>query len=193
MSTAHIYGDSREAVFTESSATGSGFAPEVGRAWEEAFDESLPQGVRGIKLRTSFVIGRDGGALPQMTLLAKLGLGGRVGSGAQGISWIHQHDFNRLLHEMILDKNYKGAYIVSAPQPVSQRDFMKAIRSSQGIRLGLPTPRWMASLGAKLFFRTDPELVTLGRYVISERLRAEGFRFEYADVEEALREIFSPR
>ncbi len=193
MSTAHIYGDSEQELFTESSSTGCGFAPDVGRAWESAFDASLPAGIRGVILRTSFVIGKDGGALPQMALLVKLGLGGRVGSGKQGISWIHLHDFNRLMHEMILDVSFDGIYIVSAPQPVSQREFMRALRSAMGVRLGLPAAAWMASMGAKYLFRTDPELVLLGRYVVSERLQSAGFHFMYRSIDEALRNIFSHR
>ncbi len=100
MSTAHIYGDPPTLLCDEDSAFGYGLAPFVGRAWEEAFRESVLPGQRQVVLRTSFVIGRDrgvgGGALKTLRLLARLGLGGTVGTGTQGMSWIHELDMNRL-------------------------------------------------------------------------------------------------
>ena len=81
MSTAHIYGDPPTAVCDELSALGMGMAPEVGIAWERAFEEGRPTDVRGVTLRTSFVIGRQGGALARLSSIARLGLGGRVGHG----------------------------------------------------------------------------------------------------------------
>lgn len=100
MSTAHIYGDPPQATCTEDSPFGSGFAPFVGRAWEDEFRASVLPSQRGVILRTSFVIGRDrgagGGALARLRAVVRLGLGGRVGSGTQGMSWLHETDMNRL-------------------------------------------------------------------------------------------------
>ena len=90
MSTTHIYGDPPQVVCDEDSALGYGLAPDVGRAWEEAFRESVLPVQRAVILRTSFVIGRDRGAgcgaLARLRPLARLGLGGTVGSGTQGMS-----------------------------------------------------------------------------------------------------------
>lgn len=89
MSTAHIYGDPPELVCNEDSEFGYGLAPDVGRAWEAAFKNNLLSSQRGVVLRTSFVVGRnrgaDGGALSRLLTLVKLGLGGTVGSGKQGM------------------------------------------------------------------------------------------------------------
>ena len=112
MSTAHIYGDPPSALCTEDSCFGSGFAPFVGRAWEEAFCTSALPSQRKVIFRTSFVIGRDrgagGGALARLRLLVKLGLGGRVGSGTQGMSWIHEVDMNRLFECALTDSAMQG-------------------------------------------------------------------------------------
>ena len=132
MSTAHIYGDPPTAVCTEESAEGIGFAPTIGRAWEKAFAESKLPNQRGVVMRTSFVIGRDrgagAGALGTLGLLARLGLGGRVGSGAQGMSWIHETDLNNLFSKAITDDSMSGMYIASAPNPVPQVQFMRTLR-----------------------------------------------------------------
>ena len=132
MSTAHIYGDPPSAVCTEESAEGIGLAPTVARAWEAAFAESKLPDQRGVIMRTSFVVGRDrgagGGALAALGQIVKLGLGGRVGSGTQGMSWIHESDLNNIFARAITDEIMSGAYIVSSPNPVSQVDFMRTLR-----------------------------------------------------------------
>ena len=189
MSTAHIYGDPPTQICSEESATGYGLAPFVGRAWEEAFLSSLPEGVRGVRLRTSFVIGKNGGALKSLKRIVKLGLGGTVGSGTQGMSWIHEYDMNEIIFQAIVQDKYEGVYIASAPNPMSNREFMKLLRKKMRRPIGLPAPNFMIKMGAKMIFKTDPELVLYGRYVKSERLKKEGFTFKYPDLEGALDDL----
>ena len=193
MSTAHIYGDPPAAVCTEDSSLGCGLAPLVGKAWEDAFHTSVLPSQRSVVLRTSFVVGRDrgagGGALATLEFLAKVGLGGRVGSGNQGMSWIHETDLNRLFERALTDDTFSGTYIASAPNPVSQIEFMRHLRRAVGMPLGLPAFGWMVRLGAHYFLRTDPELALYGRYVVSKRLSDEGFEFEWPDLEDALRNL----
>ncbi len=193
MSTAHLYGDPPSAVCTEESAEGFGLAPTVARAWEAAFEASkLPQ-QRGVVMRTSFAVGRDrgggGGALAALMLIAKLGLGGRVGMGSQGMSWIHEDDLNAIFARAIVDASMSGAYIASSPNPRSQVDFMRTLRKVIGMPIGLPATEWMVRIGAPLFMRTDPELVLYGRYVLPKRLMDEGFEFQFAELEPALRDL----
>ena len=190
MATAHRYGDPPALVCDEDSAFGYGLAPFVGQAWEEAFERARPEGIRPVVMRTSFVLGRDGGALPTLARLARIGLGGKVGSGRQGISWIHEKDMNRLFEHAIVDERVQGAYIATAPNPVSNADFMRALRKALGIPFGLPAYEWMVRLGAPLLMRTDPELALYGRYCVSRRLRAAGFAFEFPDVASALRDLY---
>jgi uncharacterized protein len=193
MSTAHIYGDPPSTVCDEESPLGIGFAPTIGRAWEAAFAESKLPDQRGVLMRTSFVVGRDrgagGGALATLRLLARLGLGGKVGKGTQGMSWIHENDLNALFAKAVADNSMTGTYIVSAPNPVSQLDFMRTLRKVIGMPIGLPAFEWMVRLGAPLVFRTDPELALYGRYVVSKRLAEEGFRFQFPDLESALKDL----
>jgi len=194
MSTAHIYGDPPHLLCTEESCFGSGFAPFVGRAWEEAFNTSALPSQRQVILRTSFVIGRDrgagGGALARLRTLVRLGLGGKVGSGSQGMSWIHELDMNRLFERALLNTAMQGAYIATAPHPVSQCMFMREMRKAMGMPIGLPTFAWMVRLGAPLLLRTDPELALYGRYVISKRLREDGFEFQFPNLSDALADLF---
>ena len=189
MSTAHIFGDPPFQWCTEGSSTGYGLAPFVGKAWEEAFLESIPEGVRGVRLRTSFVIGKKGGALQSLKRLVRMGLGGKVGSGKQGISWIHQFDMNELIYQSIVNDKFDGMYIASAPEPVSNKEFMRLLRRKMHIPLGLPSPEFIVRFGARLIFKTDPELAIYGRYVRSERLERVGFVFRYPDLNSALDDL----
>lgn len=193
MSTAHIYGDPPHLRCTEESPFGYGFAPAVGQAWESAFSESVLSTQRAVVLRTGFVIGRDrgagGGALARLLKLVRLGLGGRVGSGSQGMSWIHETDLNRLFGRALTDHTMQGAYIASSPNPVSQREFMRTLRRAVGMPIGLRSFAWMVRLGAPLLMRTDPELALYGRYVVSKRLHDEQFEFQFPQLGKALADL----
>lgn len=197
MSTAHIYGDPPREICTEDSALGYGLAPFVGRAWEEAFQASVLPSQRGVVLRTSFVLGRDRGAgcgaLGTLGRLARMGLGGRVGHGKQGLSWLHEADLNRLFERALTNPAMQGVYIASAPHPVPQAEFMRELRRAVGMPLGLPAPGWLVRVGTSVLWRTDPELALYGRYVVSKRLREEGFEFSFPRVREALNELLRCR
>ncbi|MFK7959555.1 MAG: epimerase [Phycisphaerales bacterium] len=193
MSTAHRYGDPPQLVCDEDSAFGEGLAPAVGAAWEDALDRVAPDPsvCRRVILRTSFVLGRDKGALKRLAGLARIGLGGTVGHGRQGISWIHEADMNRLFVRAIEDASMQGAYIATAPNPVSNREFMRALRRVVGMPIGLPAPALGVALGARWILRTDPELALLGRYCVSRRLRDEGFVFDHPEVGPALDDLYA--
>ena len=190
MSTAHIYGDPPTSICTESSPFGYGLAPHVGKAWEAEFANSMHSDQRGVVLRTSFVVGRDrgagGGALSRLRTITRLGLGGKIGSGRQGMSWIHERDMNRIFERAILDSSMQGAYIASSPNPSSQREFMRSLRRSLRMPIGLPASEAMVRFGARWILRTDPELALYGRYVIPQRLIESGFEFDYPDLDDAL-------
>lgn len=191
MSTAHIYGDPPEALCTENSPFGYGLAPFVGQAWENAYKEAVLPEMRQVVFRTSFVLGRTGGALPRLALLARIGLGGKAGHGNQGISWLHETDMNRLFMRAIANETMKGVYIATAPNPVSNAEFMLQLRKVVGAPIGLPAMAWMVKIGAPLIFKSDPELALYGRYCISKRLEEEGFEFKYPKLEAALQDIYS--
>jgi len=189
MSTAHIYGDPPEMWCDEDSALGYGLAPEVGKAWEKACDEAVLPSMRVVKLRTGFVIGQGGGALQRLGFLAKLGLGGKVGHGRQGMSWIHIEDMNRIFERALANDQMQGIHIATAPNPVSQAEFMKELRKAIGMPIGLPAFSWMVRIGAPVFLRTDPELALYGRYCVSNRLEEEGFGFKFPNLDEAMADL----
>lgn len=191
MSTAHIYGDPPEAVCDEGSPFGYGLAPFVGQAWEEAYGRAVLPQMRQVVLRTSFVLGVSGGALPRLATLARWGLGGTVGDGRQGISWIHEVDMNRLFARAIADASMTGAYLATAPKPVSNAAFMRQLRGALRVPIGLSAPGWLVRLGAPLVMGTDPELALYGRYCVSRRLRDEGFDFRFAEIGAALADLYS--
>lgn len=198
MSTAHIYGDPPSAWCDEESQTGYGLAPTVGRAWEEEFARARLPEQRGAVLRTSFVVGRNrgagGGALSKLAPLARLGLGGPVGSGRQGMSWIHEADMNRLFERGLTDPAMEGVYVASSPNPVSNAEFMRCLRRAAPwpkVPLALPAFEWMVRIGAPLVLRTDPEIALYGRYVRSSRLEREGFTFRYPLLRDALDACFT--
>ena len=193
MSTAHIYGDPPSAVCDENAAVGYGLAPFVGHSWEKAFAESVLPGVRAVVLRTSFVLGRNGGALPRLAALARWGLGGKVGHGRQGISWIHERDMNRIFVRAITDAAMHGAYLATAPRPVSNAEFMRELRQVLRVPVSLPATTWMVRIGAPLVMRTDPDLALYGRYCVPRRLREAGFDFDFPDVQSALHDLFGPQ
>ena len=191
MSTAHRYGDPPECVCDEDSAFGYGLAPFVAREWEAAYARAVLPEMRQVILRTSFVVGRNGGALSRLSKLVRWGLGGTVGSGQQGMSWIHELDMNRLFFRAITDDSMQGAYLATAPEPVSNAEFMRALRKALKRPIGLPAASWMVRIGAPLLMKTDPELALYGRYCVSRRLREEEFEFSFPDLESALRDIYA--
>jgi uncharacterized protein (TIGR01777 family) len=196
MSTAHIYGDPPKVVCTDDSPFGAGLAPFVAKAWEQAFESGALPTQRKVLLRTSFVVGRDrgagAGALGRLRTLVRLGLGGTVGSGDQGMSWIHELDMNRLFERGLTDPQMTGPYIATSPNPVSQRQFMRTLRRALRMPIGLPASEWMVRIGAPLLMRTDPELALYGRYVVPRRLLDEGFEFRFPDLGTALADLLAP-
>ncbi|QDS91583.1 Epimerase family protein [Roseimaritima multifibrata] len=197
MSTAHIYGDPPTVICSEESPLGHGLAPDIGRAWEKQFAASILPRQRGTVLRTSFVVGRDrgagGGALSRLRFLTRFGLGGKVGTGKQGMSWIHERDMNRIFERAVLDSSMQGTYVASSPNPVSQIDFMRQLRKTLRMPFGLPAPESIVRFGAHWFLRTDPELALYGRYVMPQRLTEAGFEFEYPHLSDALSELLHSR
>ena len=114
-----------------------------------------------------------------------------MGTGRQGMSWIHEADMNRLIERALLDSAMQGAYIASSPCPVSQVDFMRELRRAVGMPIGLPTFSWMVRIGAKWLLQTDPDLALYGRYVVSQRLAKERFVFQFPELRTALSDLLS--
>lgn len=187
-STLTIYRDAEDRPMTESNGEiGSGFSVEVAAKWEEElFRFELPS-TRQVALRIAIVLG-DGGALEPIRNLVKFGLGGKQGNGKQKVSWIHIEDLFQIVLFLNERKDLEGAFNCSAPNPVSNEQFMASIRHKMGRKIGLPSPKWLLEIGA-FVIRTETELVLKSRWVIPERLEEEGFKFTYETVEDTFEDI----
>ncbi|MCW3792759.1 TIGR01777 family oxidoreductase [Paenibacillus sp. LS1] len=191
-STATIYRHAEDRPMTEKEGEiGSGFSVDVAKAWERAFFEfSLPS-TRQIALRIAIVLG-EGGVMVPMTNLVRFGLGGSQGAGTQQFSWIHIEDLFRMVIYLQEHPHLNGVFNASSPHPVTNRELMASLREQMGVRIGLPSPRWMLEVGAR-FIQTETELVLKSRWVIPERLEREGFTFTYGTLDTALAEILNKK
>jgi uncharacterized protein (TIGR01777 family) len=190
MSSATIYRHAQDKPMDETfGEIGDDFSMNVCKEWEKAFDDIKIPNLRKIVMRTSIVLGRDGGALRPMKNLVKFGLGGSQGTGKQMMSWIHQDDLAGIVEWMLRD-SASGVYNVTAPQPVTNATFMKQLRAACGAWFSTSTPGWLLASGAKLI-GTETELVLKSRWVIPKRLIQEGYRFKFPSVESALKDLLA--
>lgn len=188
-STAHIYGDTQDEIIDESSPTGTGFAPDVGRAWEKEFADADLRDTRRVILRVSFVMGvGQNSALRTLARLTRLFLGGHTGSGRHWISWIHISDYCQIILRALSDPAMSGIYVVTAPNPVINREFMWHLRRTLHRPWSPPVPKPLVYIGA-LLLRTDPELALMGRRCVPTRLLGEGFQFQFPTLPDALDDL----
>lgn len=179
-----VYGDRSDEILTEQSPPGDDFLASLCVRWEAEAVLAAEAGIRVVCARTGVVLSRQGGALPKLLPLFKLGLGGRFGSGAQWWSWITLDDEVRAI-EWLLKNDVRGPANLTAPNPVTNREFtqiLSAVLSRPG-RLAVPRfgPRLL--LGSEL---ADALLFTSAR-VRPAALESSGFAFSHSDLEEGLR------
>lgn len=185
LSTLAIYGDTGDALLDEHSPVGDQ-PPQmcgVARAWEEAAAAAYAQ--RQVVLRTGVVFDRNTPALDRLTALARWGIGGRISSGKQWISWLHIDDFLAIVDRVIADTTLTGVVHATSPNPVRNAELMRELRHAVRRPPAPPTPAWLVKLGA-VALRTDPALALTGRRAIPARLTGAGFRFQYPEIRKAL-------
>jgi uncharacterized protein (TIGR01777 family) len=180
-----IYGDAGARICDESAPPGTGFSVDVCRLWENAFAAAPTPGTRRVLLRIGFVLGPGGGALSMLANLTRFFLGGAVGTGRQSISWIHQHDLNRLILRAIEDENMVGTYNATGPEPVTNADFMRELRHALHRPWAPPTPACIVRAGTWLL-ETEAELALSGRKCVPKRLVEQRFEFGFPSLREAL-------
>lgn len=185
------YGVSDSLEFTESSTpttdSFSAFPRDVCAKWEAVAQKVEACGVRLCVLRTGVVLEKNGGALGQMLLPFKLGLGGPMGSGQQWFSWIHRDDLIGMMVHLINQDELRGAFNGTAPNPVRNVEFAKALGRA------LHRPSFMPLLPFQirlLFGEMGDVLLLAGQKVLPRNAQASGFVFGYADVDDALRGVF---
>lgn len=188
-SSATIYDHEEQIPNTENTGRiGSGFSVDVCQKWEAAFFREGFDDIRQVAIRSTIVLGKKGGVLPVLKKLAHRGIGGKMGSGEQYFSWIHERDFCRALHFLLLHHTFKGIVNLASPNPVKNKNFQQLIRETEGIKCYLNQPEWLLKIGA-IILGTETELVLKSRYVISETLQKQGFQFKYPKLIDALIEL----
>jgi uncharacterized protein (TIGR01777 family) len=179
------YGTSDEATFDESSAPGSDFLSDVCIAWEATADLAAAHGMRVSKIRTGLVLGKEGGALAKLLPLFKVGAGGVVASGKQWYSWIHIDDeVGIYLHAL---DGHDGVLDATAPEPVRNAEFTRALGAAVHRPTLLPTPGFAVGL----VLGEGALVVTQGQRVLPTRTLATGYRFKYVALDAALHALLA--
>jgi uncharacterized protein (TIGR01777 family) len=181
-----IYKASVDQPMTEDSTDlGNDFLSDVVRQWEKVFLGFHLPTTRKVVLRTSVVLGRNGGAILPLIWLSRIGLGGRQAEGSQIFSWIHIEDYFQILLFVVENYSINGIINCTSPHPVSNKDLMGSIRKTLGVPIGIPAPKFAINLGAKII-GTEPELILNSSYIIPKRLLKSGYHFKFPDIEKAL-------
>lgn len=164
------------------------FSVQVCKRWESTFNELQLPDTRKIILRIAVTLGAEGGVIFPYLNLVKFGLGGYQGSGRQMYSWVHITDICRMMEWLYEREDQAGTYNCSAPQPVTNRLFMRTLREATGCTFGLPAPAWMLQIGARLI-GTETELLLKSRWVLPTRITQAGFEFRYPQLRGAMEAI----
>ena len=165
------------------------FSIEVASAWERALREAATPNTRRIAMRTAIVMHpADGSPFDILLRLVRFGLGGQSGDGRQFISWIHDYDFVNAIRWLIREEQLEGPINLTAPNPLTNAEFMRVLRAAWGISFGLPAAEWMLEVGA-LALNSETELILKSRRVVPRRLEESGFKFSFPMWNEAAREL----
>lgn len=185
-----FYGDRGEEPLTEISALGEGFLPDVCRDWEVAASPAREAGIRVAHLRLGVVLSLAGGALRKMLPPFKLGAGGRLGDGRQWMSWVSLDDAVRAIEHTLHHEELRGAVNVTAPRPVTNQEFTKALGSALHRPTMAPVPAPVIRL---LLGQMADDLLLASTLVLPEALRITGFEWRHPSIEDALEEILNGR
>ena len=181
-----FYGDRGDEILTEDSEAGEGFLVEVSKKWEAATSVARKAGIRVVNLRLGVVLSPRGGALGKMLFPFRLGLGGRVGSGRQWMSWISIHDVIGATYHAISDDSLEGPVNVVSPKPVTNLEFTTTL----GNLLNRPTFFAIPSfLLRTLFGEMADETLLSSTRVMPARLLSAGYEFQFPDLEACLRNL----
>jgi len=181
-----FYGDRGDAVMTEESSAGSLFLSEVAKAWEAATEPARRNGIRVVNLRIGFVLSKAGGGLAAMLWPFKLGIGGRVGSGRQYLSWIAIDDVVGAISHAILSDTLRGPVNAVAPHPVTNREFTKTLGRILWRPTIFPLPVFAAHM---VMGEMADNLLLASTRVEPARLLASGYEFRFPQLKGALRHI----
>jgi uncharacterized protein (TIGR01777 family) len=180
-----FYGPRKDEVVTEESAAGYDFLASVCRDWEDSSKEAEAEGVRRVVIRTGIVLSTQGGALARLLPIFKLGGGGPVGSGQQYYPWIHILDEVNAIR-FLMDTPYtQGVYNLTAPNPVPNKDFSRALGRAMNRPAIAPAP----AIAMKLAFGEMSTIILDGQRAIPQKLEQAGYSFRFSEPEAAFRHL----
>jgi uncharacterized protein (TIGR01777 family) len=180
---AGYYGPRGDEPVDESTPPGDDFLAQVSKEWEGAAAEAEQLGVRVVRMRTGVVLDKQGGALKKMLPPFRAGVGGPVAGGRHYMPWIHLDDMVGMILAALADPRWSGAVNASAPEPVTNAEFSKAL----GRALRRPAFAPVPAIALKLLYGDMSEIVTSGQRAVPARALELGYRYEHPDLDEALR------
>ena len=179
------YGSRGDEILTESAPPARDFLGRVAVAWEEEAQAAEPLGVRVARIRIGVVLGKGGGALSKMLLPFRLGVGGRLGSGKQWMSWIHIDDLMELIAFLMKESTVRGVFNATSPFPVTNREFTQALAEAVHRPAIIPVP----AFALRLALGEMAEIVLASQRAIPDAAQRAGFVFEHPDIYAALAQI----
>jgi len=182
------YGHCGNKEITETRPPGRGFLSSVVKQWEDASKDIENLAIRRIICRFGMVLGKNGGALARLLLPYRLFVGGPLGSGEQWVSWIHLDDLVNAIEYLLTYEKSSGIYNFTAPKPVTNREFSHLLGNVLHRPSFLPVPAWMLKT---LFGEMADEVLLSSQKVFPSHLLKEGFKFQYPDLDQALKSILS--
>ncbi|HEX21724.1 MAG TPA: TIGR01777 family protein [Actinobacteria bacterium] len=176
------YGSHGDEELTESDKYGDDFSAKLCRQWEDEANKAMDLEVRLVNLRTSDVLGREGGMLSKMLPPFKFFIGGPFGNGRQYVSWIHIDDYINIVLRALVDENISGPLNMAAPNPVTNKEFAKILARV------LKRPSWLPLPGfiIKLLFGEGAVLLLEGEKIIPKKVLDNGYKFKFNELEPAL-------
>jgi len=180
-----FYGDGKDEFLTEEAPAGSDYLSELCRDWEEAASEAQGLGVRVVTLRTGVVLGRGGDAFEKLRKIFGMGLGGRLGDGHQWMPWIHVDDLRAAIIHAVVSESLAGPVNGSAPAPERNRDFTRKLASAMHRPAIFPVP----AFALRLVLGDFATALLSSQRAVPSALVADGFRFRFETLEEALPDL----
>lgn len=181
------YGDRGDEILDEEALPGEGFLAKSCILWEQAVDKGTVLGLRIVKIRTGFVLARDGGALASLDKPIRMFVGAALGSGKQWIPWVHIDDIVNMYVEAAENETYEGVYNGCAPFPITNKTLTKAIAKQLG------RPVWPVNVPEKvleMILGKMSVITTISNNTSSQKLLSKDFRFKFTDLDEALTSIY---
>jgi uncharacterized protein (TIGR01777 family) len=181
------YGPHEDEELTEETPPGSDTLARLAIDWEDTALVAESRGVRVVRVRIGVVLDRDGGALAQMLGPFKMGVGGKIGTGRQWISWIHHHDMVGILLLALDNPGLSAPINATAPNPVTNAEFTKAL----GRVLHRPTILPVPNFALRLRFGQVAEVLTTGQRVVPRRAQQMGYAYVFPGIDGALTNILA--